>query len=95
MRANGRNGISTKVKPPKFRGTDPIYLAQRIKRDRPDIAARLARGEFRSVHQAAIAAGVIRIKTPLEKIQRLVPKLSTEERAELVAWLAGKSKEDE
>jgi hypothetical protein len=37
------------------RGAD--YLTARIKRDRPDIAERMQRGEFRSVRAAAIEAG--------------------------------------
>ena len=73
----------------RHRGTDPTYLAQKIARDRPDIAERLARGEFRSVRQAAIEAGVIRIPTPIEVAQKAFGKLTTEERSEFVAWMEG------
>ncbi len=37
-----------------------VYLIGRMKRDNPAIAKALARGEFRSTREAAIAAGVLR-----------------------------------
>lgn len=45
-----------------MRGTSAAYLAARIKRDRPDIAARVEAGEFASMSSAAVAAGIL--KTP-------------------------------
>jgi len=43
---------------PAVQGTDPTYLTARIARDRPDILDGMKRGEYRSVRQAAIAAGI-------------------------------------
>ena len=40
----------------KARGNDNTYLTARLKRDAPDIADRLERGEFKSVRAAAIEA---------------------------------------
>jgi hypothetical protein len=37
--------------------TNATYLAARLKRDNPEIAAAVSRGEFKSMRQAAIAAG--------------------------------------
>ncbi len=51
-----------KKMPPKLRvqsGNRSQYLVNRIARDRPDILARMKAGEFASVRQAAIAAGII------------------------------------
>jgi len=48
--------------PPKQRvqsGNRSQYLVNRIARDRPDILERMKAGEFASVRQAAIAAGII------------------------------------
>lgn len=47
---------------------DAAYLAARIKRDHPDIAAKLAQGKYKSVRQAAIDAGIIqpRISVPCD-----------------------------
>jgi hypothetical protein len=42
-----------------------LYLTARIARDRPDVLARMRRGEFRSVRQAAIEAGIIAGRVPL------------------------------
>jgi hypothetical protein len=39
-----------------FRGTDPTYTLKRLKRDRPDLAEKVVRGEL-SAHAAAIGAG--------------------------------------
>ena len=46
------------------RGTSQTYLIRRLKRDRPDIAERLARGEFKSARAAAIEAGIIKPDYP-------------------------------
>jgi hypothetical protein len=39
------------------------YLVARIARDRPDVLARMKAGEFTSVRQAAIAAGIVKLAT--------------------------------
>lgn len=65
-------------------GTDPTYLAQRMKRDHPEIAAVLASGGYRSVRAAAIAAGIVRVPTPLDGLRRAWAKASDEERAEFL-----------
>jgi hypothetical protein len=36
------------------------YLVARIARDRPDVLERMKQGEFLSVRQAAIAAGIVK-----------------------------------
>lgn len=54
------------------------YLAARIKRDRPDIAQRIA--EFPNIHAAAKAAGIVRVKSPLAKLLTIWGKTSAEER---------------
>lgn len=43
-------------------GNSRAYLIGRIARDRPDILARMKAGEFEYVHQAALAAGIVREK---------------------------------
>lgn len=72
---------------------DAGYQTARIARDRPDIHERMKAGEFRSVHQAAIAAGIrkVTVTVPLEPetIARVLRRrLSTEDRLALVALLA-------
>ena len=47
--------------------TNADYLTARLKRDAPAIAARLERGEFKSVRAAAIEAGIVHVPTRLEK----------------------------
>ncbi len=69
--------------------TNATYLTSRLKRDAPAIAARLERGEFRSVRAAAIEAGIVRVHAPLEKAKRLFLSLSDFERNEFLSWVYG------
>ncbi len=64
-------------------GTSAEYLVRRLKRDAPEIAERLARGEFPSARAAGIAAGIVKVPTPLEQIRRLLPRLTADERETL------------
>ncbi len=48
---------------PQQQGTSADYLTARIARDRPDILERMKTGEYRSVRQAAIEAGIVNAKT--------------------------------
>ena len=61
-------------------GTSATYLARRIARDRPDILERMKAGDFRSVRQAAIAAGIITPPTPLDDLRRAWRKATEGER---------------
>lgn len=70
------------------------YLAARIKRDHPDIAERIQAGEFRSIHAAAIAAGIakptITIRPTVEGFTKAIKKrLTPEQIKELVENLSG------
>ncbi len=55
-------GRGNKVKHPLESGNRSHYLMARIKRDHPDILLRCLDGEFVSVRQAAIAAGIVKPK---------------------------------
>ena len=61
-------------------GTTREYLAARLKRDYPAICVRIEAGEFRSIRAAAIAAGIIKTKTPLDELRRWWRKASRLER---------------
>lgn len=63
-----------------FRGNDASYLASRIKRDRPDIAQRLERGEFKSIRAAAIKAGIVKVPSQLEIAKRTWNRMNESER---------------
>lgn len=45
------------------RGNDADYLTARIRRDRPDIYAKMTAGEYRSARAAAIDAGIVKPQT--------------------------------
>jgi hypothetical protein len=64
-------------------GDDPTYIMKRLKRDRPDLAIKVMDGEL-SAHAAGIEAGFIKPDLPLEKIRKLLPKLTHDEIIELM-----------
>lgn len=66
-------------------GNNQEYLAARIKERHPDIAAAVERGEFRSIRAAALAAGIVRQKTPIEHLRAWWRKANADERAEFRA----------
>jgi len=67
-----------------FSGNSQTYLAARLRRDHPEIAERVKAGEFRSIRAAAIVAGIVKVKTPLERLFAEWKKASQEERAEFL-----------
>ena len=73
-------------KPKQERGAD--YLASRIKRDHPQIAAGIAAGEYPSIRAAAIAAGIVKVPTALETLQRAWKKASSEEQRQFLEWIS-------
>ena len=59
-----------------------------MKRDYPDIAQALARGEYKSARSAGISAGIIKKPTPVENVYAVLKKLSQRELARVCdgAW---------
>jgi len=62
------------------KGTSADYLTARLKRDHGDIFQRLADGEFRSVRQAAIAAGIVKVPGGIDRLRAAWKKATKEER---------------
>jgi hypothetical protein len=69
-------GARTDLQPSSIRrrflpaaGHSTARLAARLKRNYPDICARIAAGEFPSIRAAAKAAGIIHDKTPLDQLR--------------------------
>jgi hypothetical protein len=60
------------------------YLTARIARDRPDVHDRMKAGEFASVRQAAIVAGIVKVPTPLDVLRRAWARASVGERQEFL-----------
>lgn len=82
----GRGGNRRdEITPNKARGASAEYLVRRLKRDHPEIAEALARGEYPSARAAAIAAGVVRVPTLLDLFARLWAKASPEEQDRIYA----------
>jgi hypothetical protein len=71
----------------KERGNSADYLKARLVRDsHHDIVARVDAGEI-SARAGAIEAGIITVKTPLERIQSAIERLTDGELVNLVEWL--------
>jgi hypothetical protein len=69
-------------------GTSAAYLAARIKRDHPEIAAAVERGEYPSMRQAALAAGIVKPPNTLRIAQRLWANMTPEERTAFEGFIA-------
>jgi hypothetical protein len=65
---------------PKRGSNASCYLIARLKRDHPEIAEALSRGEYPSVRAAAKAAGFVRDPTPLETLIRVWDKIPSVDR---------------
>ncbi len=63
------------------KGNSRERLAARLKKlNDPDINRRIEAGEFKSTHAAGVAAGIVKIKTPLEQLNHWWKKASAAER---------------
>jgi len=78
-KGKGRSNSFDNVKANKG-GNSAEYLAGLLKRDHPDIAAAVERGEYRSIRAAAIAAGIVKLKTPLDILRQAWAKASNTDR---------------
>ena len=65
-------------------GNSARYLVAKLKRDAPEIATRLAAGEFRSARAAAIAAGLV---VPLGAFERLMREWRSATKSERARFL--------
>lgn len=67
-------------------GNSRAYTLDRLKRERPDLFDKVKLGKL-SANAAAIEAGFRKQATPLERILKLLPKLTSTERRHLYARL--------
>jgi hypothetical protein len=69
---------------------DSAYYEGRLKRDFPKYFAELRAGKFKSVRQAAAAAGLIHLPTRVGALKREWKRATTAEKNEFVAWTKGR-----
>jgi hypothetical protein len=69
-------------------GTSAEYLVRRLKRDAPEVAQALARGEYPSARAAGVAAGIVKLPTALDELRRAWKKATAEDRAEFARSVA-------
>lgn len=81
---NGKSVLSDNT---DSRGASAEYLVRRLKRDAPEIAQALGRGEYKSARAAGIAAGIVRVPTPCEICQREWKKMNASERKKFTDWI--------
>jgi hypothetical protein len=67
-------------------GRGAAYLVAKLKRDRPDIAERLAAREFPSARAAAREAGWIKDRDPETEVRRWFRKLHPDQRKRFDEW---------
>lgn len=78
---NGRSRRSVRT---STRGETSSYLAARLKRDHPAIAARVEAGEFKSIRAAAIEAGIVKVPTALDQLRFFWGKATDSERRQFI-----------
>jgi hypothetical protein len=87
----GRGHAAPNAAQPRPTGMTKVYLVARIARDHPDILERMKAGEFTTVRQAAVAAGILRQPTRLDHFAKLWRNASDAERraiaVEVERWL--------
>lgn len=66
---------------------DSAYYEGRLKKDHPGIYANLRSGKFKSVREAAIAAGLRREPSPLQALKGAWKRASKSEHGEFIKWL--------
>ena len=66
---------------------DAAYYEGRLKRDYPKEFAELRAGRFKSVRQAAAAAGLIHLPTRLDALKREWNRAVKDERVDFLAWV--------
>lgn len=64
------------------------YTLRRLKRDNPELAEKVIKGEI-TAHAAAIAAGIRKQKTALDSLKHWWGKADDRERSEFTRWLHG------
>ena len=72
------------------KGNSQDYLLARLARDHPEILDGYERGDYPSVRQAAIAAGIVKLLPPLESVKKAITKLSSDDLDALKVWIKDK-----
>ncbi len=72
---------------PKKKIRNAAYYEDRLRKDHPVVHADLLAGKYPSVRQAAAAAGLIRLPTPLDALKREWKRAGSAEQIEFVRWL--------
>lgn len=67
---------------------DSAYYEERLKRDHPTIYADLRAGRHRTVADAAIAAGMKKVRTRLHELKNAWSKADAAEQRDFLRWLA-------
>ena len=84
LEIHGTNRGGNNITSSDRRGDDPTYVRRRLRRDRPDLAERVDRGEL-SAHAAGIEAGIVKptatvpIDTPERAIAALARRFTRDE----------------
>lgn len=84
----GRDNVT-----PSGRGNSKEYLLGVLKRDHRDIFDKWCDGEFRSVRQAAIKAGIIKVKDtdsnrcPVDRLKMYWKRATKKQRREFLKWV--------
>lgn len=83
--AGENNSAIGTIKP---RGTNSAEtIIRRLKRDAPEVAQALARGEYKSARAAGIAAGIVNVPSALDLLKRAWAKATKKQKDTFVDWI--------
>jgi hypothetical protein len=82
--------LSCRLRDSMTKKRDSAYYKERLKRDFPPVFADWRAGKFKSVRQAAAAAGLIHLPTRVDALKREWKRATTREKNEFVAWTKGR-----
>lgn len=73
---------------PKKQKRDSAYYEERLNRDFPEIYEDLKAGKYRTLTDAAIAAGLKKPRTRIQELKNAFSKASATEQSAFLGWLA-------
>lgn len=87
VQPNGRPIKGSEYLPLPKGSTSAARIIGRLKRDAPEVAEALGRGEYRSARAAGIAAGIVRVTAPIDAAKKAYGKLDAAQRQEFKTWI--------
>lgn len=85
---NERHAGVDNIKSSEQGGTSSTYLIARLARDQPELLEQIGPDKpYKSARAAAIAAGIVKVPTPLDQGKKAFNRMDDESRCEFAKWI--------